>query len=98
MSDDNDRLAGQFTRLAETVRELRLRCPWDREQSIASLGKHLIEEAYEALDAIESGDPHAIADELGDLTAQILAIGVIAEEQQRMRIAGIFQEIGRAHV
>ncbi|MBF6559725.1 MAG: nucleoside triphosphate pyrophosphohydrolase [Candidatus Binataceae bacterium] len=91
MSDENDRLAGQFTRLAETVRDLRRRCPWDREQSIASLGKHLIEEAYEALDAIDSGDPRAIADELGDLTAQILAIGVIAEEQQRMRLAGIFQ-------
>ena len=91
MSDETDPLAGQFMRLAETVRELRLRCPWDREQSIASLGKHLIEEAYEVLDAIESGDQHALGDELGDLTAQILAIGVIAEEQERMRLAGIFQ-------
>jgi MazG family protein len=90
MSDHDDLVAQQFARLTATVRELRQRCPWDREQSVASLGKHLIEEAYEALDAIESGDLHALADELGDLTAQILAIGVIVEEQDRLRLAELF--------
>src|SRR4029077_7346968 len=67
------------------------RCPWDREQTIASLGKHLVEEAYEALDAIERDDGHAIIDELGDLIAQVLAVAVIAEERQRFRIAELFQ-------
>ena len=71
------------------LRELRERCPWDREQSIASLGKHLVEEAYEALDAIERNDPRAIIDELGDLLAQVIAVAVIGEEQQRFRLAEI---------
>ena len=41
-------VAGRFARLIAIVRELREKCPWDREQTLASLGKHLIEEAYEA--------------------------------------------------
>ena len=56
-----------------------------------SLGKHLVEEAHEALDAIERDDGHAIIDELGDLLAQVLAVAVIAEERQRFRIAELFQ-------
>jgi MazG family protein len=71
--------------------ELRRRCPWDREQTIATLGQHLVEEAYEALDAIERNDTQAIIDELGDVVAQVLAIAVIAEEEQRFRIADLFQ-------
>ena len=66
MSDDGAR-DQEFTRLLTVLRELRQRCPWDREQTIASLGKHLVEEAYEALDAIERDDTGAIIDELGDL-------------------------------
>jgi len=90
MSDD---VAGarEFARLLTVLRELRQRCPWDREQSIASLGKHLVEEAYEALDAIERDDTGAIIDELGDLISQVLAVAVIGEEQQRFRVGQMFQ-------
>lgn len=92
MSDDTARAGGEeFARLLTVLRELRQRCPWDREQTIASLGKHLVEEAYEALDAIERDDGHAIIDELGDLVAQVLAVAVIAEERERFRIAELFQ-------
>jgi MazG family protein len=92
MSDDTSRAGGEeFARLLTVLRELRQRCPWDREQTIASLGKHLVEEAYEALDAIERDDGHAIIDELGDLIVQVLAVAVIAEERQRFRIAELFQ-------
>jgi MazG family protein len=92
MSDDTSQAADrEFARLLTVLRELRQRCPWDREQTIASLGKHLVEEAYEALDAIERNDGHAIVDELGDLIAQVLAVAVIAEERQRFRIAELFQ-------
>ena len=41
-------------------------CPWDREQTHATLRPYLIEETYEVLEAIESGDPAALRDELGD--------------------------------
>jgi tetrapyrrole methylase family protein / MazG family protein len=92
MSDEPARIGGdELSRLLIVLRELRQQCPWDREQNIASLGKNLVEEAYESLDAIERDDTSAIVDELGDLLAQILAIAVIGEETQRFRIAEIFQ-------
>ena len=92
MSDDLARSGDQeFSRLLTVLRELRQRCPWDREQSIASLGRHLVEEAYEALDAIERDDTQAIIDELGDLISQVLAVAVIGEEQQRFHVAQLFQ-------
>ncbi|HEX3409406.1 MAG TPA: nucleoside triphosphate pyrophosphohydrolase [Candidatus Binataceae bacterium] len=92
MSNDSSQNPGrEFTRLLTVLRELRQRCPWDQEQTVASLGKHLVEEAYEALDAIERDDDHAIIDELGDLLAQVFAVAVIAEERQRFRIAELFQ-------
>jgi MazG family protein len=90
MSDSEPTLR-EFSRLLAIVRELRRRCPWDREQTLQSLGQHLIEEAYEAADALDIGEPHAIADELGDLLAQALFAGVIAEEQSRLRVAEILR-------
>ena len=56
-------------------------CPWDREQTHASLRPHLLEEAYEALAAIDSGDPARLRDELGDLLLQIVLHGEIAREE-----------------
>src|ERR1700751_2591681 len=50
----------QLARLLSIVRELRERCPWDREQTLADMGKYLIEEAYEAANAIASGEQLAI--------------------------------------
>ena len=47
-------------------------CPWDREQTHASLRSHLLEEAYEALAALDSGDPARLRDELGDLLLQLV--------------------------
>jgi MazG family protein len=92
MSDHQSSSASQeFARLLKVMRELRLCCLWDRDQTIASLGKHLVEETYEALDAIEHDASGAMMDELGDLIAQVLAIAVIAEEQSRFRIAELFQ-------
>jgi MazG family protein len=79
MSGNNDSTAN-FVRLLAVVKELRQRCPWDREQTAASLAHHLVEEAYEALDAIESGNADSITDELGDVITLALAIiGIIQE-------------------
>lgn len=47
-------------------------CPWDREQDHASLRFHAVEEVYELLDAIEAGDDHEMAEELGDLLLQVV--------------------------
>jgi len=56
-------------------------CPWDREQSPNTLKKYLIEEAYEALEAIEAGAPDGLKEELGDLLLQIVFLSRIAEEK-----------------
>jgi MazG family protein len=76
-----DNPGASFERLCGVMRELRTRCPWDREQTASSLAGHLVEEAYEALDAIENGDAAAIADELGDVIAQALAVATILWEE-----------------
>jgi nucleoside triphosphate diphosphatase len=75
-----------LTRLVAIVRELREKCPWDREQTLAGLGKHLIEEAYEAADALDGSESSAIADELGDLVTQGIFAAVIAEDQARFTL------------
>src|SRR6202022_4867638 len=65
-------LAGQgaVSRIAERLRAPG-GCPWDREQTHASLRPHLLEEAYEALEALDSGDLERLRDELGDLLFQV---------------------------
>jgi MazG family protein len=62
-----------FEDLLAVVRRLRDPggCPWDREQTHASLRQHLLEETYETLEAIESGDPAKLREELGDLLTHV---------------------------
>ena len=73
---------GAMRRLLETMRRLRAPggCPWDQEQTHETLRPHLLEEAAEAVDAISSGDPRRMADELGDVLLQVAFHAVIAEE------------------
>lgn len=56
-------------------------CPWDREQTFASIAPYTIEEAYEVADAIEHGDPDKLRDELGDLLFQVIFHARMAEER-----------------
>jgi len=58
-------------------------CPWDREQTHQSLKRPLLEECYELLDAIDSGDDAALVEELGDVLLQVAFHAVIGEEQGR---------------
>lgn len=59
---------------------LRRICPWDAEQTHRSLARYLLEETYETLDAIESGDPDALVEELGDVLLQVLFHARIAAD------------------
>lgn len=68
------------TRIAERLRAPN-GCPWDREQTHATLRPHLLEEAYEALAALDSGDPARLRDELGDLLLQIVLHAEIARQE-----------------
>lgn len=79
----------ELARLIEVVRELRSQCPWDREQTVASTSRHVIEEAYETADAIARGIDAEIADELGDMLTQALFVAVIAEDESRFKLAEV---------
>lgn len=79
----------EIERLLAIVRELRVKCPWDREQTVSSVGRDVIEEAYEAADAIAHGPAHDICEELGDVLVQVLFIGVMASEESRFSLADI---------
>jgi ATP diphosphatase len=64
-------------------------CPWDREQTLASLAPYTLEEAYEVVDAIESGDLAHLQDELGDLLLQVVFQSQIAAEAGAFDFAAV---------
>src|SRR5213079_1026898 len=68
-------------------------CPWDREQTHQSLRTYLIEEAYEVLEALESGNDTKFAEEMGDLLLQIVFHSQIACEEGRFTVAEVIREI-----
>jgi tetrapyrrole methylase family protein/MazG family protein len=68
-------------------------CPWDLEQTHETLKRYLLEEAYEALDALDAGDPHKLAEELGDLMMQVLLHAQVAEDGDEFVIEDVLREI-----
>lgn len=68
-------------------------CPWDVKQTMQSLTRYIIEEAYEAVDAIERGAPDEIKDELGDLLFQIVFYAQIGNESQQFDFTDIANAI-----
>jgi len=68
-------------------------CPWDREQTHATLRTYLIEEAYEVLDAMKSGDDAKFANEMGDLLLQVIFHSQIATEEGRFTVADVIREV-----
>ena len=91
-------------RLVEIMTELRdpeTGCPWDKQQSFATIAPHTIEEAYEVADAIEHGDMEALKDELGDLLFQVVFYAQMAREAGAFDFnevaAGIAEKMVRRH-
>ena len=83
-------------RLIEIMAALRDResgCPWDVEQSFASIAPYTIEEAYEVVDAIERGDFEDLRDELGDLLLQVVFHARMAEEAGLFDFGGVVEAI-----
>ena len=68
-------------------------CPWDREQTAASLKPYLLEEVYELLEAIDSRQPNDIRDELGDLLLQVVFLARIHEEEGLFDIGDVAESI-----
>jgi tetrapyrrole methylase family protein / MazG family protein len=82
-------------RLAALVERLRRECPWDREQTLETIRVFLLEECYEALAAIDSGDPAKIRAELGDLLFQIFFLSKLAAERGWFAIDDVAEGITR---
>jgi tetrapyrrole methylase family protein/MazG family protein len=84
-----------FEKLAAVQARLRAPdgCPWDREQTHASLRTYLIEEAYEVLEALESRDDAKFAEEMGDLLLQIVFHSEIAKEEGRFDVSDVIREV-----
>jgi MazG family protein len=68
-------------------------CPWDREQTRTSLKPYLVEEAYEVLEAIESGDTSALREELGDLLFQVVFHAQLATEAGEFTMTDLLQAL-----
>lgn len=89
------RAGSAFARLVSLMARLRAPggCPWDREQTHSSLANHLLEEAYETLDAIDRGDMVHLEEELGDLLLQIVFHSEIAHEEGHFEAADVAEEL-----
>ena len=86
---------GEFQTLVNIVARLRAPggCPWDREQTHESLKRHLLEECYEALEAIDRRSPSLLAEELGDILVQVAFHADIAREAGDFTLADVLTAI-----
>ena len=81
--------------LAALVEKLRRECPWDREQTPETIRTYLLEECYETLEAIDSGDPEALRDELGDLLFQVFFLATLASERRWFDLDAVATAVAR---
>jgi tetrapyrrole methylase family protein/MazG family protein len=92
-------VAAELVRAVELVRTLRQRCPWDREQTHASLKRYLLEEAYEVLEAVDEvssgveGGYAALEEELGDVLFQVLFHSELAAEAGQFTVADVARTV-----
>lgn len=87
--------AQSFGAFVDTIALLRAPggCPWDREQTHASIARNMIEEAYEAVDAIEAQDPAHLREELGDVLLQVVLQSQIAADAGEFTVADVCRDV-----
>lgn len=92
---DFDQLLPAVQRLCEVVAKLRSPegCPWDRQQTLATIKPYTLEETYELLEAIDSDDNAAIQEELGDVLLQVVLDSQIASDEQRFQFVDVVRAI-----
>lgn len=92
---DPEQLGPAFKTLCEVVAKLRSPqgCPWDRQQTLQSIKRYTLEETYELLEAIDSGDDDAIVEELGDLLLQVLLDAQIGADAGRFDLVDVVETL-----
>ncbi|MCK5598133.1 nucleoside triphosphate pyrophosphohydrolase [bacterium] len=100
---DSEKIPGKISELLKIIDKLLGPdgCPWDKEQTLRTMVKNLIEETYELADSIRKNDPKLIIEELGDLQFIILFLGKLAQRQYKMglslSIESIIEKLIRRH-
>lgn len=92
MHSKEEKLAA-FGRLIDILDELRIKCPWDRKQTLESLRPNTIEETYELCDALINHDLHNICKELGDVLLHVVFYAKIASETNDFDIADVCNQL-----
>ena len=78
--------------VVKKLRDPKKGCPWDIQQNAKTLAKYTLEEAYEVVEAIETGNYNELEDELGDLLLQVIYHSVIAEEKKKFNIKSVIRK------
>lgn len=93
MSLDSTDPVTRLLAIMERLRDPDGGCPWDLEQTFETIVPHTIEEAYEVAEAVESGDRHALRDELGDLLLQVVFHSQMAREDGSFDFQGVVEAV-----
>ncbi len=88
-----DKKLSDLAKIMVDLRNVEKGCPWDKEQTHESLKPYLIEEAYEVLEAIESGEDALLKEELGDLLFQVIFHSQLAKENGRFTIENVIATV-----
>src|SRR5919106_5375001 len=86
-------LAEALLELQRLTERLRRDCPWDREQTAATIVPHTVEEAYEVADAALDGSDEKLVDELGDLLFQVYFLALLLEERGRGDLEAVARSV-----
>lgn len=94
-SNNKSKLMQSFLRLVEVVEKLRgpEGCPWDREQTQRSLTPYVLEEAFELVEAIESGNQKDIQEELGDYLFQVILQAQVAQDENHFHLIQVIEKL-----
>lgn len=95
--EDAKRAGQKFEQLVKILDDLRGEggCPWDKEQDELSISNYFLEEVYEALDAIRSGDISSIAEELGDVLMEVVFLARIYKEKKAFTMSEVVNRINQ---